>query len=67
MVLAEKRLINRCKAISRGAEAEKRQKRTQEEEHMDKEIRERTAHFNKTVEKIRSRLVTSVPNMLVSI
>jgi len=66
-VLAEKRLVNRCKAISRGAEAEKRQKQVQEEEQMDKEMRERMTHFNKTVEKIRSRLITSVPNMLVYI
>lgn len=66
-MLAEKRLVNRCKAISRGAEAEKRQKRVQDEEQMDKEMRERTTHFNKTVEKIRSRLITSVPNMLVHI
>lgn len=61
-MLAEKRLINRCKAISRGIEAEKYLKRIQEAEQMDKEMKERTMHFNKTVEKIRSRLVTSVPN-----
>lgn len=66
-MLAEKRLINRCKAISRGAEAEKRKKQLQEEQQMDKEMRERKTHFNKTVEKIRSTLIQSIPNMLVCI
>lgn len=63
IVLAEKRLIDRCKAISRGAEAEKRQQRIQEEQQMDKEMRDRRTHFNKTVEKIRSTLITSVQNV----
>lgn len=63
VVLAEKRLINRCKAISRGAEAEKRQQRIQEEQQMDKDMRDRRTHFNKTVEKIRSKLITSVQNV----
>ncbi|CAH1738843.1 unnamed protein product [Aphis gossypii] len=63
VVLAEKRLIDRCKAISRGAEAEKRQQRIQEEQQMDKDMRDRRTHFNKTVEKIRSKLITSVQNV----
>ncbi|KAL5239679.1 hypothetical protein ACI65C_007089 [Semiaphis heraclei] len=63
IVLAEKRLIDRCKAISRGAEAEKRRHRIQEEQRMDKEMRDRRTHFNKTVEKIRSKLITSVQNV----
>ncbi|XP_060878246.1 uncharacterized protein LOC132950721 isoform X1 [Metopolophium dirhodum] len=63
IVLAEKRLIDRCKAISRGAEADKRQQRIEEEQRMDKEMRDRRTHFNKTVEKIRSTLITSVQNV----
>lgn len=47
--------------MSRGAEAEKRLKHAQAEYEMDKEMRERRAHFNKTVEKIRSTLITSLP------
>ncbi|VVC24880.1 Hypothetical protein CINCED_3A003432 [Cinara cedri] len=60
ILIAEKRLINRCKAISRGTEAEKRQKRVEEEQQIDQEIIERRVNFNKTVEKIRSALITSV-------
>lgn len=63
IVLAEKRLIDRCKAISRGAEAEKRQQRIKEEQRMEREMRDRRTHFNKTVEKIRSTLITSVQNV----
>ncbi|XP_026804499.1 uncharacterized protein LOC113548045 [Rhopalosiphum maidis] len=63
VVLAEKRLIDRCKAISRGAEAVKRQQRIQEEQQMDKDMKDRRIHFNKTVEKIRSKLITSVQNV----
>ncbi|XP_025206992.1 kinesin-related protein 8-like [Melanaphis sacchari] len=63
VVLAEKRLIDRCKAISRGAEAEKRQQQIQEKQQMDKDMRDRRIHFNKTVEKIRSKLITSVQNV----
>ncbi|XP_016658490.1 uncharacterized protein LOC100569803 isoform X2 [Acyrthosiphon pisum] len=63
IVLAEKRLIDRCKAISRGAEADKRRQRIEEEQRMDKEMRDRRTHFNKTVEKIRSTLITSVQNV----
>lgn len=34
---------------------------------MDKEMRDRKTHFNKTVEKIRSTLIQSIPKMLVCI
>jgi len=49
--------------MSRGAEADKRRQRIEEEQRMDKEMRDRRTHFNKTVEKIRSKLVTSVQNV----
>lgn len=62
-MLAENRLINRCKAISRGVEAVNRQKRVEEQQQMDKEMRQRRIHFNKTVEKIRSTLISSIPNV----
>ncbi|XP_025422490.1 centrosomal protein of 295 kDa-like [Sipha flava] len=63
IVLAEKRLVNRCKAISRGLEADKRQKQIQDKQHIDVEIKERQKHFNKTVEKIRSTLISTIrPN-----
>ncbi|XP_050421084.1 putative autophagy-related protein 11 [Adelges cooleyi] len=59
--MAEKRLVNRCKAISRGTEAMQRQNRILEEKSTEKEMKEKRVHFNKTVEKIRSALITSVP------
>lgn len=46
--------------MSRGLEAEKRQKQVQEERHLDAEIKERQARFNKTVEKIRSTLISTI-------
>lgn len=61
--MAEKRLINRCKALSRGTEAEKRQKQIQEKRQLEQEMRERKLHFNKTVEKIRSTLITNLQNV----
>ncbi|XP_050545795.1 uncharacterized protein LOC126908023 isoform X3 [Daktulosphaira vitifoliae] len=61
--LAEKRLINRYKALSRGVEAKKKQDHMMENIKMDLEMKEKKAHYIKTVEKIRSSLITSVPKV----